>query len=122
MNKVKVQVMISADVDINGDLVHFNDALYFTQEEYKNITEEQLEQMKQERIDTWREAVLNPSPSYEPSIDELIDNQDVLVDNVLNETNNIISKADNDNKRKMKDRIKDKIKKLKDILDLINGG
>ncbi len=49
MDKVKIKVWFEAQTSFG----RYTDSLYFTPEEYEVLTEEQLESMKQERIDRY---------------------------------------------------------------------
>lgn len=49
----------------------YNDALYFTQEEFATTTKGDIEAMKQVRIDKWVNAVQNPPTPVEPTKEEL---------------------------------------------------
>ena len=69
-DSVKVQVRFSKRT---AQGVEFNDALYFTQEEYAALSPEQLEAMKQARFDNWQEIVITASnrPPVVPTRQEL---------------------------------------------------
>lgn len=49
----------------------YNDALYFTPEEYDKVEQETIDILKQERIDNWIYAVTHPAPYVEPTLEEL---------------------------------------------------
>lgn len=59
-DQIRVQVLFTEEVDINGNVIPFTDALYFTPEEYEQKTQEEIQSLKQERIDNFVEAVINP--------------------------------------------------------------
>ena len=43
----------------------YRDALYFTQEQFDALTEEEIEAMKDQRYNSWYDLVTNPPPSEE---------------------------------------------------------
>lgn len=43
----------------------YRDALYFTQEQFDALTEEEIESIKDERYNRWYDLVTNPPPSEE---------------------------------------------------------
>lgn len=61
---VKVQVQFT----LTEGAISFTDCLYFTQEEYVNISPDTLEDMKRERFENWKKAVQNPLPAPTPEI------------------------------------------------------
>lgn len=65
--EVRIQVIFRTDTSKGT----YQDALWFTQEEYDKVTPEEIEVMKQERIDNWLSVVSTP-PS-EPAKEERLD-------------------------------------------------
>jgi hypothetical protein len=49
------RVQVKFFMEVNG--IKYNDALYFSEEEYKTVTPERIEQMKMERFKAWQDAV-----------------------------------------------------------------
>jgi|WetSurMetagenome_2_1015567.scaffolds.fasta_scaffold1100945_2 hypothetical protein len=49
----------------------FNDALYFTKEEWAKLTKEELAAMVKKRVDNWVNMVKNPPKSAGPTQEEL---------------------------------------------------
>ena len=56
MDEIRIQVIFKADTPYGV----YQDALWFTEDEYTALTSEVLEAMKQERVDKWIEMVTNP--------------------------------------------------------------
>ncbi len=70
MSQVRVQVPFSIGA--------FNDALWFTLEEYLALAPEQLEALQQERYQNWINAVENPppvDPDHDASLQEDLQQQ-----------------------------------------------
>ena len=49
----------------------YQDALYFTTDEYQNLTQANIDAEKQKRFDNWIFVINNPVPFVEPIIEEL---------------------------------------------------
>lgn len=64
---VRVQVLFTEDTDYG----QFTDALYFTQDEYALLLPNDIEAMKQSRIDNWIAVITMPSPDI--SDDNLVE-------------------------------------------------
>jgi len=60
---------IKIDFERGTDPYLYRDALYFTLEQFDALTQEQIEEMKDERYNRWYEYVTNPPVSTEPAID-----------------------------------------------------
>lgn len=56
---VYVQVRYREMVDINGQKLEFSDALYYPADEYSQITQDDIDKVKEERISAWKELVTN---------------------------------------------------------------
>jgi hypothetical protein len=56
MDSIKVQVNFT----INTEFGEFTDALYFTLEEWSFITENKLNELKNERVNNWLNTIKNP--------------------------------------------------------------
>ena len=63
----RIQVRIKVQTDVG----EFNDALYFSKEEYEALTQSEIEIMKQARVDAWVNSVKNPPVYIEPTLEEL---------------------------------------------------
>ena len=61
---VRIQVLISEKTAFG----EFNDALYFSPEEYAALTEQQIAEAKKARVDAWVEAVSNPPEPLPPTV------------------------------------------------------
>ena len=56
--KVRIQVLFSEDTDKG----RFQDALYYTEDEYKNVKRVDIDREKKKRKDNWLALVSAPSP------------------------------------------------------------
>ncbi len=66
--QIFIQVRFTEDVNINGNVLSYNDALYFTQEEYAAKSEFDIQVLKQQRIDNYVAAVTNPTSVDTPEL------------------------------------------------------
>jgi len=66
-NPIMVQYRIS-EMTSEGQ---FNDALYFTKEQWAKLTKEELAAMVKKRVDNWLNLVKNPPKPKEPTKEEL---------------------------------------------------
>lgn len=69
---VKIQVQFRKTY--NG--MDYNDALYFTQEEYNSITADEIESMKTQRFEAWKTAITtepktNPEEETKESLEQM---------------------------------------------------
>jgi hypothetical protein len=71
MDKIRVQVCFSQDVEVKGMPISYSDAFYFTQEEYASLSESTLQEMKDDRIANWKNAIENTSAPIEPTEEQL---------------------------------------------------
>lgn len=60
MDTVLIQVRFTK---VTEDGVQFNDALYFTEEQWAAIADAQLEALKTERFESWKAAIAAASQS-----------------------------------------------------------
>lgn len=67
MDKISVQVSFSKKTESG---VEFNDALYFSLEEFANVSEKDLENLKNKRFNKWEEDILT-ALLHEPTKEEL---------------------------------------------------
>lgn len=51
--------------------VEFNDALYFPIEDWEKKTQEEIDTLKEERFNNWKQAVENPPAPVEPTKEQL---------------------------------------------------
>ena|SRR3990167_3903778 len=64
---VRIQFLIKEQT-AHGE---FNDALYYTPEEFAGKTEDDIHAERQQRVDAWVAIVSNPQPAAEPTPEEL---------------------------------------------------
>ena len=64
---LKIQYRIKVQTEIG----EFNDALYFTKEEWSKLTQEELAAMVKKRVDNWVNIIKHPAPVAEPTKEEL---------------------------------------------------
>ena len=62
-DQVFVQVRFKEQTEIG----EFNDALYFSQVEYDSKTQDEINNLKQARVDNWVNSIKNAPPSVEPT-------------------------------------------------------
>ena len=79
MDEIRIQVIFKADTP-HGT---YQDALWFTEDEYTALTSEVLEAMKQDRIDKWIEAVTNPPVVTELTSEERIAQIQAEIDDLI---------------------------------------
>ena len=65
--QTRIQVLIKEQTPYG----EFNDALYFTQEEYATKTEDDINTIKQERVNNFISAVSNPPKEDELTLEDL---------------------------------------------------
>ncbi len=66
MQDVRVQVIFRIDTPHGA----YQDALWFTKEEYDKVTQAEIDIKKQERIDNWFKVVTTPAPELTKSENE----------------------------------------------------
>ncbi len=69
MDQISVQVRFTID--------NFSDALYFTMDEWANVTDDQIETMKKERYTNWKNSIDNP-PQADPPVEDLSPNDEAI--------------------------------------------
>ena len=67
MNQIFIQVRFSEQTKYG----EYQDALYYTEDEYAKLTEEDITAAKQARIDNWIQVVENPPIVVKPTKEEL---------------------------------------------------
>lgn len=88
--ETRIQVIFRVDTP-HGT---YQDALWFSQEEYDNLKQEDLDKMKQERIDNWIKVVTTPAlelskAEKEKQIQDEIYRMTVIIQNLQEEITNI---------------------------------
>ena len=77
--QVYIQVRFQEETDYGS----YHDALYFTQAEYDALKQEDIDTLKQKRIDNWVYIITHPPEYVEPTLKELkeksIEEKDVLL-------------------------------------------
>ncbi len=58
MDEIRIQVIFRIDTKYGT----FQDALWFSKEEYDKASQDDLDAMKQERVDNWIKVVTTPAP------------------------------------------------------------
>lgn len=59
---------IKIDFERGTDPYIYKDALWFTQEHFDSLTQEQIEDMKDQRYNTWYDMVVNPPVVDTPEV------------------------------------------------------
>lgn len=96
-DQVRIQIIFKENVNIKGQTLPYQDAFYFTQEEYNALTSEQLREMKDERIANWKNAVENPPAAVEPTpeqIQEQIDNLESQKASLVSQKAEVVAKLE----------------------------
>lgn len=75
---VKIQLVFKETVKVKGQNLSYQDAFYFTQEEYAALSPEALRAKKDERIANWKNAVENPPKEVEPTAEQIQEQIDSL--------------------------------------------
>lgn len=65
------QVFVQVRIKENTVYGPFNDALYFTEAQYATVTEKELADLKQARVDAWLDMIENPPPEIPPTKKQL---------------------------------------------------
>ena len=65
MDEKRIQVIFKTDTE-HGT---YQDALWFSEAEYSELKQEDLDRMKQKRVDNWLKVV--STPAVEPTVEEL---------------------------------------------------
>ena len=67
-DNVRIQVLVTEDTEFGP----FQDALYFTPEEFEDLSEKALTDLKTERVEKWVENIETASArDYTPSVEDL---------------------------------------------------
>lgn len=66
--EIKIQVLFSEETGFGT----YTDALYFTEEEFKIISEKTIDSLIQERVDAWVNEGNHTSPLPEPTKEDLL--------------------------------------------------
>lgn len=74
----KISIKVEFTREVNGN--KFTDALYFTPEDYEDITDKELETLKQERVDNFKAFIENPPQPPEPTKEELEQSKEILAE------------------------------------------
>lgn len=71
-DEVRIQVLFSKVYE-SGDkgAIQYQDALYFTEDQYAKLTNDEIEQIKNDRFTAWQAVVDNPPVAVEPTKEEL---------------------------------------------------
>ena len=86
--QVKIQIRFSVDTAYG----QYNDALYFTQEDYATKTQAEIDALKQQRVDNWIYNITHPVPYVEPTAKQLTDYRIELLNQVQEVENKLVDK------------------------------
>jgi hypothetical protein len=75
---VNVQVVFTEYTNVGT----YTDAIYFTQDAFAKLKQEDLDTIKKARVDAWVERIKNPPPPVEPTAEEL-DKQAVALQSTI---------------------------------------
>ena len=65
-DEVKVQVRFTEQVDVKGQQMEYSDALYYPIEDWP-VKQEDIDKVKSERVQNWKNVVENPVVQPEPT-------------------------------------------------------
>ena len=68
MQKIRIQVLFKEKTECG----EFNDALYYTEDEFKGVKQNDIDKAIKGRVDNWVKSVKNPAKYIEPTDEELI--------------------------------------------------
>ena len=83
------EVFIQVKFKEHTEVGEYNDAIYFTEDEYAVVDQKSIDQIKKKRVDNFVDSIKNPPPVEEPTKEELqkimeeLDLQKVLIDQQL---------------------------------------
>lgn len=98
------EVTVQVKFKIVRDGFSLVDAFAFTPEEYAGLSQEQLDAMKAERFNTWKEHILQPAPEIKITIEEEIES----IDKELEEIEFIKSERQQKKQKLVEKKLKDK--------------
>lgn len=80
--ETRIQVIFRVDTPHGA----YQDALWFTKEEYDKVTQEEIDIKKQERVDNWIKIVSTPSvePTKEEKMKQIQDQIDNFTERIQN--------------------------------------
>ena len=67
-----VSYRFSDEVAVNGQTIHFEDAIVLPQSDYEKLTPEDIETQKSERVANFKNAIENPPPQVKLTKEEQI--------------------------------------------------
>lgn len=89
MDTIYIQIRLKREY--NG--VEFNDAIYFTEDEYKDIKPSEIEKLKEERFNSFKESVDNPPVPVELTKEQL-EEEKMALQKLIDEVNEKIAEKD----------------------------
>ena len=95
----------------------YNDALYYTPAEYDLLTQKDIDDAKQARVDNWIDVVTHPPVYVEPTKEQWIDYRNQLLGDLEPVTDKVIANA---TKKELQDLQTDYLQKATDLQDEID--
>lgn len=84
-DETDIRYSIRRQIDVGeGRIQEFTDAIYFTQDEWAHITQEEIDARVKERMDNYAESIKNPPPVVEPT-EEQLENEKLYLESQLQE-------------------------------------
>lgn len=74
MDEIFIQIRFSKETEFG----EFNEALYYSLDDYASLNQKDIEIAKQERVDGWIENLRNPPPVPEATKEDILTQLDVL--------------------------------------------
>ena len=92
MQTKKIQILISEPVKIGDQTIEYNDALYYTEEQFTALKQEDIDIAVKERVENWKTMINNPTPVPEPTQEDIelqlqqIEQQKIQLDSIKADT------------------------------------
>jgi len=100
----KMQVVFTERVNVNGQGIDFTDALYLTPEEDATISEEDMADMMNERINAFIDRLQNPPEVPEPTdadLQQQIDDLQTQIDSLTDQQTQVQTTLDTKVERRL---------------------
>lgn len=78
-----VQIRFQDDVDINGQVITYQSALYIPFDQYPETKQEDIDKVKSDHVANWKYQIENPPPPIEPTKEQLEAEQLAIDEQVL---------------------------------------
>lgn len=79
MDQLNIQIIFKEQTKYG----EYCDALYFTQEQYSNMKQEDIDVLKKERVDNWIKVIETPTVEIEPT-QETLESEKMAIEEQIN--------------------------------------